>query len=424
MTEPPDSSVMPFFLYDGEDDVPMDATHVRVDSSMTVIKAQAFFVHSNLTTAVLPTGLQIIRARAFFMCESLSHINIPFTVKIIGSGALVGCVRLQQIELPDGLESIGSAAFSSCESLSHFRVPPLIKVIESSTFANCKSLYSIELPESLERIDSRAFRNCEQLRNILISPSVNQIGVHAFEGCSSLYEVLPESHNELIEALTTRLDEYPIHKLCYYQSYYESSGSLRQELEHTINESSGDSPWDRCDTFGMTPLHLLVLSAKPNLDLCKVLVDRPAETLQIHDRWDRDPLMYCSMNLSPESTVMTKHLIKVLLSGRIESLGLSRWKREVASEIERLLVSENRQERVRHMDNVVSKLNHFLEKENLSLLELAIWKAKIDGARADIDPVEPDSNASLNPPADRAGWRTICGAADIIISNTLPFLGN
>eukprot|EP00980_Cylindrotheca_fusiformis_P008404 scaffold1776_cov106-Cylindrotheca_fusiformis.AAC.3 len=461
--ESPATSLLPsssstIFLYDGKaDDIPFNVTHVLVESSVIVIRAQTFMAHFNLTEVLnLPEGLLVeIQSRAFFACESLRYIHIPSTVRMIGSGAFAGCDRLQQIELPDGLQSIGAAAFSNCGSLSHLRIPPLITWIRTGAFANCFHLYSVELSAagSLERIGTKAFRNCKQLRNIVLPLSVIQIGDSAFDGCTALYDEFFSSMTPgrlgyprvwqdelLIQRLKTILDEYPLHKLCYYQSYYESFESLRQALQdmHLLEWEHDDdddhsSPLVQRDILGMTPLHRLALSAKPNIEFCLLLlslqqrqqrqVDMPA--LDIRDRWDRDALMYCSMNLSSDSTEMTRLLIQVKISPQLNSLRLEEWRTEVTTEMDNLLLSSTtststitRQDRVRQMGTIYSKLEYLVRKEKLSLLEMAIWQAKIDSSFHCID--DDDDDVPLN--IRREECRMMCGA-NIIIPHTLLFLG-
>ncbi|CAJ1937800.1 unnamed protein product [Cylindrotheca closterium] len=490
------------FLYDGDEDVPQDATHVKVDPSLRMIYAQSFFVHSHLRHVELPEGLRIIKSRAFFMCEALSNVCFPSTLEEIESGAFVGCAKLSQAILPKGMKVLGSAAFANCESLTHFQVPPLIEVIDVSLLSNCKNLYSVELaPNGIRKIGSRAFKNCHQLRNIVLPDSLEVIENFCFSGCTCLLEALSmedcDSINangvnnndasrtlRFLEALQNRYDLYPLHKLCYYQGFDlssimtisavsedSSSNNKNNTSNHHQNHDDHDSSsWksmlqqqqqqqqqskdlhrpsqegDQAQAFqtedisGMTPLHVLALASQPNLELCQAMVrlllnhtnhNSAFFVSQGKDRWNRDPLMYASMNLTFESTAMTQYLLEALLSPSLNALGLAAWRSQVRHDMDRLLqMSTTRSERVQHMEQIQVKLNWYLQMERLSLLELAIWKNKkkailrnelVVFLPLDHDPGKQQEQQEQQ--RNRANARTLCGA-EIVVSHVLLFLGD
>ena len=75
------SEVLSVYVYNGEDGVPRDVTHIRVDSSVTVISEGAFKNRCpKLEEVELPEGLITIERDAFANCISLKSINIPSTV--------------------------------------------------------------------------------------------------------------------------------------------------------------------------------------------------------------------------------------------------------------------------------------------------------------------------------------------------------
>ena len=78
------------------------------------------------------------------------------------------------------------------------------------------------------------------------------------------------------------------------------------------------------------------------------------------------------------------------------------------------------------MDSVIDKLEQYKSehcryvKEGITLLELALWKAKLDEKEeyaAEGKPKKPKVDAE----SARKDKRMICGA-DMVISNVLPFL--
>jgi hypothetical protein len=70
--------------------------------------------------------------------------------------------------------------------------------------------------------------------------------------------------DDLVSKLLHRFDALPVHRLCYYQSYYpltEAMKNLRQSMD--ADPSAGT----KVDSFGMTPFHILALAQTPNLSL-------------------------------------------------------------------------------------------------------------------------------------------------------------
>ena len=80
----------------------------------------------------------------------------------------------------------------------------------------------------------------------------------------------------------------------------------------------------------------------------------------------------------------------------------------------------------RWMESLLGKMDHYKPehkryvKEGITLLELALWKAKLDEKQDNA--VERDSmKAKVDAASARKGKRITCGA-DIVIKNVLPFL--
>jgi hypothetical protein len=108
--------------------IPRDVVRVRVDPSVTLIPAIAFYGRKKLTDVELCEGLIEIGERSFEYCDhSITKINIPTSLRRINVGAFQYSLRCP-ICLHDGIESIGGYAFFGC-IFTNFRVPPLITVI-------------------------------------------------------------------------------------------------------------------------------------------------------------------------------------------------------------------------------------------------------------------------------------------------------
>mmetsp|Transcript_10506 Transcript_10506/g.25374 ORF Transcript_10506/g.25374 Transcript_10506/m.25374 type:complete len:214 (-) Transcript_10506:30-671(-) len=119
-----------------------------------------------------------------------------------------------------------------------------------------------------------------------------------------LLQVVPDP-NELTMALAHRFDGLPIHRLCYYQSYYEEGDTgqdlmtnLKEEWERASSLTSNmetESPpptHTRQDFLGMTPLHILALSTSIRLDLMEAIIDLDPIQLVTEDFWGSLPIYY------------------------------------------------------------------------------------------------------------------------------------
>ena len=102
-------------------------------------------------------------------------------------------------------------------------------------------------------------------------------------------------------------------------------------------------------------------------------------------------------------------------------LGLGQWREDIQHEIENLQEDSNYDTRYAYSNRVRTKVNRYMAKERLSLLELVIWKAEIDKWKSKDTRLKRKFAKMEIYPADKANCRMLCGA-DIIIANVLPFL--
>jgi hypothetical protein len=178
-------------------DIPEDATHVRIDSSVRAIKERAFVGRrevdhfSKLVVVILNDGLEEIGKYAFMDCFSLKVIAMPNTVRAIKDGAFRWCESLTTVTLGDGLEEIGGGAFCKCYLLEHIVIPNTVKRIRDWAFADCYNLttVTVTLGDGLEVIESDAFYDCQSLECIVIPNNVKTIEYNAFHGCRWLTAV-------------------------------------------------------------------------------------------------------------------------------------------------------------------------------------------------------------------------------------------
>jgi hypothetical protein len=451
------------------------ATRVKIDYTVKEIPGTAFMEHRSLMEVSLPKFLRMIGPDAFRDCEALRQINIPESVTEIRERAFRGCSSLHCIQIPGGISKIREETFAR-SGLKTVAIPPTVLVIKSSAFAYCASLLSVELPMGLRKIGERAFESCEHLVNVEIPSSVTKIGDRAFERCERRLELRLGVN---IEALDSRFGDLPIHNICYFQAQYAQAAKLKRLEKAILNDAAGwtrtrrgGGPFSCCmqnqaweqpddvtsrgsfvDPFGMTPLHILVLSARPSVQFCEMLLTNyPSNVLQ-QDKYGRSPMDYVCManapiaivkllltsqetffpNNSPnwkyfismsnryDSLELILFFVRSNINHRLDCLGLRAWTKDVSKMIRRIAELSHPESREEYIDQIYQKLLFYEGKEILSLLELALWKAKMDvelrtsGKTSNIVPAMSFDSAT------RRNCRFTSGA-EIVIHNVLPFL--
>jgi len=278
--------------------------HIKIPSSVKMIKRGAFNGCHNLETVELSEGLEHIEGDVFRGCISLKRISIPSTVKQIGGWAFFDCTSLREVELRDGLDWIGRGAFCRCVSLKKIKIPSTIKLIVSNTFQGCRQLMSVELCEGMQTVHTDAFRQCPSLRNIAYPQKTSQ-EAHKFGECHDLLKLFG-SQVEIEGVLNNRFGGLPIHQLCYHQPYLSDTESVIEQLKSmmiapTIDGDTSECSIDneRVDCLGMTPLHILASSTKQDLPLYRSIVRYCPKSLVTEDKWGCIPVLYALWSNAP-----------------------------------------------------------------------------------------------------------------------------
>lgn len=156
----------------------------------------------------------------------------------------------------------------------------------------------------------------------------------------------------------------------------------------------------------------LVLKAdRPEIQ--RLLLDTHGQYFSDQDvNWEE--LILCIKFSSPETL---KFVVRSSLRNRLENLGLEQWRNNVLNEIECIHSMSEETGLQTQLDLVQSKLERYELMEVLSILELIVWKIKIDDelkAKGEHD--EFTLSYEL-----RGKCRISCGA-EAVITNVLEFL--
>eukprot|EP00980_Cylindrotheca_fusiformis_P002514 scaffold587_cov77-Cylindrotheca_fusiformis.AAC.4 len=439
----------------------MGLISVELPEGLQLIEQGLFGGCRFLTTVIIASSVIKIGNHAFSGCLRLASLDFPHGLLTIGEGSFEQCVSIETLHIPPTVSTIGESAFSWCSGLKHIKLPPTLERIESYMFSGCGRLESIEIPSTVSFIGQRAFSECDSLSHIRIPPSMDRMMHWALEDCRNLISIeLPEglsindTNNEefvdggtsgvslvnlaipptedfesmsgelynysklgrvvedepdLLRKLKHRFENCPLNKLCYYQSYY-SLGDAMMQLRTSLMEDGSLAATSQLDEFGMTPLHILSLSQTPNLDMILGVMEGGSldHVIDGRDSFGSTPMDYLCLNRTPAST----EVIRRVLQTRFDHLlGLARpWKPDMLKAVDEALEVEWSSRR-RNIGRVYLKLADFEQKEIISIVELYLWKVKIDEA------------STKEQTVNREFCRVNSGAS-IVIPHVLSFLDN
>eukprot|EP00980_Cylindrotheca_fusiformis_P022520 scaffold9405_cov111-Cylindrotheca_fusiformis.AAC.1 len=157
------------------------------------------------------------------------------------------------------------------------------------------------------------------------------------------------------------------------------------------------------DEFGMTPLHLLSLSQTPNLEMLLTVIDagKPGHMVHCRDSFGSTPMDYLCLNRTANSAEAIRSLVQFRFD---QVLGLDRsWKSALLQAVDEALAIDW----TRRKSEISKVVRKYERKGILSLVELYLWKVKIDKVTEQI--------------VDRQRCRIMSSAATVI-PLVLPFL--
>ena len=226
-------------IYHGLDneEVPEDVTHVIVDSSVTVIKENAFDAWEMLVSVIMGDNVKIIEMSAFRYCHVLRSIRLSKT-----------------------LEHIGVYAFFLCESLEALFLPSTVKSIEYRAFVYCQSLRLMILPNDIDLSNV----GDEITSGTGIFHIAGTVGV-SYEDENG--HITDESSRQVNEWLFHHMDEAPFHKLCYISSI------TTKLINDYLTENGTDAALAIDPYLDMTPLHMLSMNPHAPADTIAALLN-------------------------------------------------------------------------------------------------------------------------------------------------------
>eukprot|EP00984_Skeletonema_dohrnii_P013486 scaffold5588_cov78-Skeletonema_dohrnii-CCMP3373.AAC.3 len=299
--------------------------------------------------------------------RNVTHVRIDKSVEVIEDDAFDDCEDLVQVDTHDGIRKVGNDAFLGCRSLRGIDLRSIVEICEAA-FDGCENLTDVKFCDKLETIGKWAFYECTSLQCLKL-PSIITVKAGAFHSCMALTSI----------EFSERLD--------------------------TI---------EPCVFYGCEHLQRIAIPLKRYLFTFNRL------------RQDYSQFSRCEQ-------LTTVDLVGGAHNKTVASLYMESWRTEMIAEINlinQVLPNTPADEKTaaikQWVDSVIDKMDHYKAehhryvKKALTLLELALWKAKL--AEKDENSAEGRTKkAKLDSESVRKEKRVTCGA-DTVIKNVLPFL--
>jgi len=299
----------------------------------------------------------------------VTRVVIDKSVEEIENNAFDGCEQMVHVETHDGIRKVGYMAFYKCLSLRGINLKSAIE-IDRAAFYCCRNLESVEFGENLEIIGGTAFHGCSSLERLNL-PSIIVIEEAAFYDCKALTDIELSERLETIESAAFRACER-LQRIAIPLKRNLFSFFVRHDHNQIYNQ------FDKCDQL-------------TTVDLADGAHTKTVSSFHM-ECWTTE--MQAEINR-----------IKQVLPDEIwdKTIPIRQWK-----------------------DSVIDKMDHYKAehyryvKESVTLLELALWKAKLD-EKEDTFAESRTKKAKVDADSTRRERRVTCGAG-MVIKNVLPFL--
>eukprot|EP00985_Skeletonema_marinoi_P004391 scaffold1919_cov83-Skeletonema_marinoi.AAC.1 len=275
-------------------------------------------------------------------------------------------IRRVQVDTHDGIRKVGRSAFRGCRSLRNIDLRSVVEISEDA-FSSCKNLTDVKFGKKLETIGKYEFYRCTSLERLKL-PSITTIKYAAFNSCKALTSI------EFCERL--------------------------EKIEPRV-------------FYGCERLRRIAIPLK-------------------RDLFTFDPTYRTYTQFIGCEQLTTVDLVGGSHNKTIASLYMESWGTEMIAKINRInrdlpnIPANEKTESIKQwVDSVIDRMeyykaeHHRYVKEAVTLLELALWKAKLDKKEENAE--EKTKKAKLDGESVRKEKRVTCGA-DIVIKNILPFL--
>ena len=452
--------------------------------SLERIGEWAFCNCKSLERVDLPATLKVIGNHAFENNIRLSSVDLPDGLEDAGGGVFQGCTRLCNARIPPLMNKIPMETFFGCESMFSLELPEGINRICGRSLRSCHSLRNLAIPSRAD-IGIEVFFDCKDLLQLFFGCSmhIDDALRRRFDGLPihkilyyQSYHTMDAALDQLGAAMTSAgqsgnqrdcLGMTPLHilacskrqRLAIYQVIIEKypenlitedrwggipllyalwGGAPGEIIQFLVDSHKSIFPNHELKWGKM--LETLGAAANPLDTLKGLLVMQQTHFPEQKVDWDNllddvaKPLE-TSIDRRPSVEVF-RFLIKHRISDRVESIGVKQWRKDIMNMIESIPEKtsdtplhrqmESMGTRESHLGSIRAKLASFecdfhRLKEATTMLELALWGAKINESRPINTSKRTKKKAKIDESSLRNQCRISCGA-DNVIENVLPYL--
>jgi hypothetical protein len=433
-----------------------------IPSTVRVIESDSFG-GARLADGELPEGLERIGDSAFKDCR-FRRMRVPPPVTVIGRHLFYSCARMVSLELPEGVRRIKNYAFMDCATLRNAVIPPHAGRGGFECFDGCHDLFELfgtnkgvkdalrgrfrglpihrtcyyhsyhDTRTTMEKLGSLMIANDDATatyanpsgsdRDCLGMTPLHILACSKRQDCE-LYEFLRENFGSRMRRYHTTEDRWGCLPV-FYALLGDVPSSVRSFFVTELRRTAPDYVLD------VRRLVENLCKCGATLDAVKYVLGARHEMFALLESVDWDQFvadLAASASAQRVPVKLFRFLIHITIYERVEQLGLEKWRAAIRDEVDRLPDKGNM--RNTELKGIKLKLA-FAEytydqlKEATFILELALWKAKINECNS-LAGKKRSSNRLSNKRmrVDKEGFvhqcRISCGA-EVIIRNVLPFL--
>ena len=446
---------------------------IELCEGLLSIGRDAFNNCKSLTQIFIPSTVTNIGIKAFTGAPLQSIQNLHDGIERIGNNPFCHC-KITQFRVPASLVASIRQMFVPCNTMFSFELPQRVMEIDTGAFMDCSSLHNLALqPPSPFVYDfdffGQTFAECDDLQQLFgsgrgifnaLKCRFNNLPIHKMLYYQSYNNVTSIQLNNATDARITRqrqnkldptgmqqdcLGMTPLHILtCSTIQNIELYKVLVEKYpKNLITEDRWGAIPLLYALWGKAPDEIVLFLVKSYQSLCpdnKINWNKIVETLggagvidsvqtlvDLQQKYFPEECIEWETVLENVSQTYTWHyeavgpLLQLSISKRVKAIGVKKWRDEITNA--RIIINEYQNRIVKRrvfISETKTKLAQYEDeyhrlKEATSILELTLWKHKIDEITGEGKKRKhEESNV-------REQSRIGCGA-DIIIEHVLPYL--
>ena len=291
--------------------------------------------------------VQYNNTREYTVTKIVTHVRCHSSTTQINEIEFQNCKQLKEVIFNEGLQTIEINAFMGCDALKSITLPSTVTELYMGAFDSCKGLKDVSLNEGLQIIGTYAFLCCYALKSITIPSTVTLIEAQAFIECNGLVEVVLNEglqkigHACFYECTSLESITFPSTMVEIDREAFQNCPSLREVTLNEKIQKIGRNAFDECPS-----LKRFTFPASISLRLKNIIM---AGQTDIEKKIDK---IRGSVEMSDSGTLF--------VSAGYEKLEGVRWNTIRQS-----------------LHGIIRLITHHEMMESMTLLELALWKAKI-----------------------------------------------